>query len=74
MMIYVIYNMIDVLNIDFSLVEETSQDTLRLSIDKTKTVLKFKGETPSFLLGLQQYNHSEILAIMHTSEWTKNIN
>tara|TARA_R110001599_G_C11927854_1_gene629224 strand:- start:384 stop:608 length:225 start_codon:yes stop_codon:yes gene_type:complete len=74
MMIYVIYNMADVLNIDFSLVEETSQDTLRLSIDKTKTVLKFKGETPSFLVGLQQYNHSEILAIMHTSEWTKNIN
>ena len=74
MMIYVIYNMADVLNIDFSLVEETSQDTLRLSIDKTKTVLKFKGETPSFLVGLQQYNHSEILAIMHSSEWTKNIN
>ncbi len=74
MMIYVIYNMTDVLNIDFSLVEETSQDTLRLSIDETKTVLKFKGETPSFLVGLQQYNHSEILAIMHTSEWTKNIN
>lgn len=73
-MIYVIYNMADVLNIDFSLVEETSQDTLRLSIDETKTVLKFKGETPSFLVGLQQYNHSEILAIMHTSEWTKNIN
>lgn len=74
MMIYVIYNMADVLNIDFSLVEETSQDTLRLSIDETKTVLKFKGETPSFLVGLQQYNHSEILAIMHSSEWTKNIN
>ena len=73
-MIYVIYNMADVSNIDFSLVEETSQDTLRLSIDETKTVLKFKGETPSFLVGLQQYNHSEILAIMHTSEWTKNIN
>lgn len=73
-MIYVIYNIADVSSIDFSLVEETSQDTLRLSIDETKTVLKFKGETPSFLVGLQQYNHSEILAIMHSSEWTKNIN
>ncbi len=73
-MIYVIYNVADVSSIDFSLVEETSQDTLRLSIDETKTVLKFKGKTPSFLVGLQQYNHSEILAIMHTSEWTKNIN
>ena len=69
-MIYVIYNMDDVSNIDFSQVEETSQDTLRLSIDTTKTVLKFVGETPSFLVGLQQYNHSEILAIMATPEWT----
>ena len=60
----------DVSTIDFSQVDETSQDTLRLSIDKTKTVLKFVGETPSFLVGLQQYNHSEILAIMHSPEWT----
>ena len=60
----------DVSSIDFSQVEETSQDTLRLSIDTTKTVLKFIGETPSFLVGLQQYNHSEILAIMHSPEWT----
>ena len=69
-MIYVIYNIADVSNIDFSLVEETSKDTLRLSIDGTLTVLKFKGETPNFLVGLQQYNHSEILAIMQTPEWT----
>ena len=68
-MIYVIYNIADVSTIDFSQVEETSQDTLRLSIDGTKTVLKFVGETPSFLVGLQQYNHSEILAIMSTPEW-----
>ena len=67
---YVIYNMDDVSSIDFSQVGETSQDTLRLSIDTTKTVLKFVGETPSFLVGLQQYNHSEILAIMHSPEWT----
>ena len=67
---YVIYNMDDVSSIDFSQVEETSQDTLRLSIDTTKTVLKFAGETPGFLVGLQQYNHSEILALMHSPEWT----
>ena len=69
-MIYIIYNMTDVSNIDFSLVKETSQDTLRLSLDETLTVLKFQGETPSFLVGLQQYTHSEILAIMHTPAWT----
>jgi len=70
-MIYVIYDMANVATIDFSQVGETSQDTLRLSIDGTKTVLKFTGETPSFLVGLQQYNHQEILAIMHSEDWTK---
>jgi hypothetical protein len=62
----------DVSNIDFSQIGETSQDTLRLSIDEKETVLKFTGNTPAFLVGLQQYNHSEILAIMNTPEWTNN--
>jgi len=62
--------MTNVAGINFAEVVENSQDTLRLSIDGTKTVLKFVGETPSFLVGLQQYNHSEILAIMQTAEWT----
>ncbi len=57
--------------IDFNLVEQTSLETLRLSLDSTKCVLKFKGETPVFLVGLQQYNHEEILAIMSTTEWYK---
>jgi hypothetical protein len=70
---YIIYNLADVSNIDFSQVQETSQDTLRISIDGTKTVLKFTGATPDFLVGLQQYNYAEILAIMATSAWINNI-
>ena len=70
-MIYVIYDMTNVASIDFSEVEETSQDTLRISLDEKQTVLKFIGKTPSFLVGLQQYNHKEILAIMKSAEWTK---
>ena len=69
---YVIFEMINANLIDFSLVEETSLETLRLSLDTTKCVLKFKGETPAFLVGLQQYNHEEILEIMSTSGWYKN--
>ena len=70
-MIYVIYDMVDVDNIDFSQVEETSRDTLRLSLDGKETVLKFIGETPDFLVGLTQYNHEDILKIMHSAEWTQ---
>jgi hypothetical protein len=69
---YVIFDIQNINIVDFNLVEQTSLETLRLSIDNTKCVLKFKGETPAFLVGLQQYNHDEILAIMSTPEWYKN--
>lgn len=67
---YVILNASEVGNIDFSQVSETSTDTLRYSLDGTKTVVKFKGDTPSFLEGKTQYTHSEILAILAGAEWT----
>ena len=69
---YVIYNMANVDLINFDQVKETSRDTLRLSLDQTKCVLKFQGDTPDFLVGLQQYNYEEILEIMYSSEWTNN--
>ena len=68
---YVIFEMINANLINFSLVEQTSLETLRLSLDTTKCVLKFKDETPAFLVGLQQFNHNEILELMSTSEWYK---
>jgi hypothetical protein len=68
---YVIYNMENVDTIDFAQIFEDGVDTLRLSVDSTKTVLKFEGETPDFLVGLSQYNHSEILEIMRTDEWNQ---
>ena len=57
--------------IDFNLVEETSLETLRLSLDNTKCILKYKNETPAFLVGLQQYNQEEILEITSNSQWYK---
>ena len=70
---YVILNMENVDPIDFSQVYQTSVDTLRLSVNNDKTVLKFEGETPDFLVGLSQYNHSEILERMRTDEWSKEL-
>ncbi len=71
-MIYVILNSDDVDEIDFTKVFETSIDTLRYNIPATKTFVKFRGETPSFLEGKTQYSHSEILSILSTSEWLVN--
>jgi len=61
--------MVDILSVDFSQVEETSQDTLRLSIDKTKTVLKFNGDIPSFLDGKTILNRNEMLIELKKEEW-----
>ena len=67
---YIIIDASEVANVDFSQVQETSADTLRYSLDGTKTFVKFEGDTPSFLEGKTQYNHSEILSILATDEWT----
>lgn len=66
---YVIINKSEVANVDFSKVKESSADTLRYSIDGTKTFVKFEGNTPTFLSGKQQYTHSQILEILAGEEW-----
>lgn len=67
---YVIINKSEVANVDFSKVKETSADTLRYSIDGTKTFVKFEGDVPAFLHGKQQYTHAQILEVLAGEEWT----
>ena len=68
---YVIINADEVDSVNFSQVDETSADTIRYSVDGSKTFVKFDSDTtPSFLDGKTQYTHSEILAILATDEWT----
>jgi hypothetical protein len=68
---YVIINADEVDSVDFNLVNQTSADTIRYSVDGTKTFVKFDSDTtPSFLEDKTQYTHSEILAILETDEWT----
>jgi len=68
---YVIINSDEVDSVDFSKVQEISENTLRYSLDGSKTFVKFDSDTtPSFLEGKTQYSHSEILTILATDEWT----
>ena len=67
---YVIIDAPEVANVDFNQVLETSADTLRYSVDGSKTFVKFDGDTPSFLIGEPQYDHAEILNILSGPEWT----
>ena len=54
---YVIYDMTDSAEINFSEVVETQLDTLRVSTDGTQTILKYENEAPEFLEGITTYNH-----------------
>lgn len=67
---YVIIDASEVADVDFDQVQETSADTLKYSVDGTKTFVKFEGDTPSFLDGEIQYNHAEILSILSSPEWS----
>jgi hypothetical protein len=67
---YVIINSSDVDGVDFSKVLQTSEDTLRYSLDGTKAFVKFEGDTPSFLIGEPQYSKEEILSILSGPDWT----
>ena len=67
---YVILNTSELSSVDFDQVLQESADTLRYSLDGTKTFVKYEGDPPSFLSGKQEYTHSEILAILATDEWS----
>lgn len=71
---FMIFNVSELFKIDFEQVKETSIDTVRKSIDETKTFVKWEGETiPSSVENLTTkegaYTYDEIYAILQTSEW-----
>ena len=71
---YLIIPITEVSKVDFPQVCETSADTLRKSVDETKTFVKWDGEAPAFvadIVGAQgPYTHAEILELLNSPEWT----
>jgi hypothetical protein len=72
---FMIFNVSELSQIDFTQVLETSIDTVRKSVDETKTFVKWDGvEIPSSvdLLTTKEgpYTYNEILDILATPEWT----
>ena len=49
---------------------ESSKATLRLSVDGTKTILKWDGETPEPFAGMSTFSHQEILEELSGADWT----
>jgi hypothetical protein len=71
---YIIFPVSQLNLIDFNQVLETSAETVRKSVDGTKTFVKWEGEQPSCISNLTNtegpYTHTEILEILSTNEWT----
>jgi subtilase family serine protease len=72
---FMILNVSELPLIDFTQVLETSIDTVRKSVDETKTFVKWDGEVvPSSVDTLTTkegpYTYEEILTILQTPEWT----
>jgi hypothetical protein len=71
---FMIFNVSELSQIDFTQVFETSIDTVRKSVDQTKTFVKWDGEIPSSVSSLTTkegpYTYDEILIILSTEEWT----
>ena len=73
-MTYAIIDILDKNKIDFSEIFQTSEETLRESIDGTEFVIKY-DLTPSFIENdlvepLQVLSHLEALELMSTDDWT----
>lgn len=71
---FMIFNVSELGNINFSEVMETSAETVRKSVDGTKTFVKWEGENiPSCVANLTTkegpYTYDEILSILSTPEW-----
>ena len=71
---YVIFNVSEINVINFNEVLEDSINTLRYSLDESKSFVKYDGSMPPSVSALTTkqgpYTHSEILSILSGPEWT----
>ena len=73
--IFYIFNVSEINKINFQEVKESTSTTLRLSINGTKSFIKFdSGSTPTFINSLTTkqgpYTYQQILSILATPEWS----
>lgn len=71
---FMIFNVSELGQIDFSTVLETSSETVRKSVDGTKTFVKWDGVMPECVNNLTTkegpYTYDEMIQILNGPEWT----
>jgi hypothetical protein len=75
---YLIFPSNQLSSVDFNEVLETSEDTVRKSMDGTKTFIKWEGQDPACISLLTNtegpYTHSQIISTLSGSAWTDQTN
>ena len=66
---YVIVNVSDITDEMINNSIGASIDVLRKSLDNSKTILKWSGDTPTCFNGMTIYTEVEILEEVKTSDW-----
>jgi hypothetical protein len=70
---YIIIDYYEYHLIDLNDFKQTNESSLRFSVDGTKILLKWEGNTPSSLSNVtsksEEYTIDQILVIMDTDEW-----
>ena len=70
---FMIFNVSELSQINFTQVLETSSDTMRKSVNGTKTFVKWDGLMPQCVIDLSTsegpYTYNEIATILSTPEW-----
>ena len=70
---WVIVNVSDITDEMIDNAIQSNISTLRKSLDNSKAILKWDGDTPSCFDGITTYNHSEIRAELAGSDWGEEI-
>lgn len=74
---HIIFNVSELTSISFNEVLETSSETVRKSVDNTKTFVTWIGNTPNCVETLTTkegpYSIEEILVILNGEDWFKSI-
>ena len=65
---YAILNTSDINTVDFSKVKQTDANSVRKTLDGSKFMVKFEGDTPDFLEGVTLYTNQEMIEIFWNIE------
>ena len=65
---YAIIEKSELSNMDFDVLLTTSEETARYNLDKSKFIVSFEGDTPTFLEGKTIYTNTKLFEIVDNIE------